>query len=140
MILTARNTSPVNRRHELNRVPFKNHPDMRPSGAQFRPLLNVMEREEAFVLELAAPGLNKEDFKIEVEKNRLSIHVERKQEEADTEMKILRHEFGVYRLERTFMLSDEIDVDHIEGKYEAGVLSVTLPKSKKTRVRTINVG
>ena len=103
-------------------------------GRQAAPV-NIRETEQDFVLELVAPGLEKEDFKINLEQNNLTISAERKQ--ATTENKadgkqILR-EFSFNSFKRSFTIDDKIDAGAIAAKYVNGVLTVSLPK--KTEVK-----
>ena len=91
------------------------------------PAVNIIENKNNFELELAIPGRNKEDFKIEIEKNILSISAETKSESEITESKYTRREFAYTSFKRVFTLPDHIDNDQINASYENGVLKLTLP-------------
>jgi HSP20 family protein len=94
------------------------------------PRVNIQEKQNEFLLEMMAPGLNKSDFKINLDKNMLTISYEQKKssEEKDKEGKIIRKEFEQSSFSRSFSLDDKIDTAGIKAVYENGVLKLTLPK------------
>jgi len=108
------------------------------NGRLTEPRMNVLEREDAWLLELAAPGLHKEDFRIETEAGRLRISA-RKEAEAAQGEEVLRREFGEYDFEKSFKLSDKVKVEGISASYEAGVLRLTLPKAEEAKPRKVAV-
>ena len=91
------------------------------------PAVNIIENKNNFELELVIPGRNKEDFKIEIDKNILSISAESKSERDTTESKYTRREFAYSSFKRVFTLPDHVDNDQINASYENGVLKLTLP-------------
>ncbi|MBP5483263.1 MAG: Hsp20/alpha crystallin family protein [Bacteroidales bacterium] len=98
------------------------------------PAINVMETEKEYDVELAAPGLDKEDFKVHVdEENNLHIEMEKKSENKEEKKngRYLRREFSYEKFQQTLLLPDDVDADKIEAKVEKGVLSVRLPKKEK---------
>jgi HSP20 family protein len=95
------------------------------------PSVNVKEDESRFFLELAAPGLKREDFKIEVDNQVLSLSSERKEEKTEEEENYRRREFNYTSFQRTFQLPEEVDIDKITANYQDGVLLVTLPKKEE---------
>ena len=98
------------------------------------PPVNIIENFPNFVVELAVPGLQKEDFTIEVEEDTLKIaskKVEEKKEEADSQFK--RREFNYKSFECTFKLPENIKTEDIQANYENGVLRVTLPKMEEKK-------
>jgi len=102
------------------------------------PAVNVAETADAYRLEVAAPGLSKEAFKIEVEEDRLSISAE--QSTVETEgLKYNRREFGYATFKRTFRLPKLVHVEGIEAQYENGILHVQVPKREETKPRTIRI-
>lgn len=105
------------------------------------PSVNIVENEGMFKLEVAAPGLAKEDFKINVEDKTLTVSSEKKVEtEAKEGEKILRREFGYSNFKRTFTLPENVNVADIKAIYENGVLTVHLPKLEvKKVVQTIDI-
>ncbi|MEQ9186682.1 MAG: Hsp20/alpha crystallin family protein [Cryomorphaceae bacterium] len=93
------------------------------------PAVNVKETESSYHLDVVAPGMSKEMFNVEVEKNTLTISSADWQEEVKEGEKYTRKEFSVQSFKRTFKLPEnEVDVESIEGKYEQGILRITLPK------------
>lgn len=99
------------------------------------PAVNIIENLPNFVLELAVPGLNKEDFAIEIEEDTLKItskKVEEK-EEGLKDLKFLKKEFNYTSFERSFKLPENIETDNIQANYENGVLKVTLPKMEEKK-------
>jgi len=100
------------------------------------PAVNVKENKDAFQLEVAAPGLEKKDFKLNVEDNLLTISYEKQTstEHNSEDTKIHRQEFSTRSFKRTFTLDEKIDAEKIQAKYENGILSVTLPKKEEVKI------
>lgn len=92
------------------------------------PAVNVKENETSFVLALAAPGLKKEDLKINVEKNTLTIGYQSEQKDEETTDNFTRHEFSFNSFERSFRLPKNVNADEIKATYTDGILTVDLPK------------
>ena len=98
------------------------------------PAINVIENEKEYELELAAPGLSKEDFKIQLDnEGNLVIHMEKKTENKEEKRKgrFLRREFSYEKFHQSLMLPDDVDIEKIEAKMENGVLNIRLPKIVK---------
>ncbi len=98
------------------------------------PAINVLENENEYEVELAAPGLTKEDFRVHVdEQNNLHIEMEKKTEnkEGKKHGRYLRREFSYEKFQQTLLLPDDVDAEKIEAKVEHGVLNVLLPKMQK---------
>ncbi len=91
------------------------------------PATNVFETPSTYHLELNAPGRNKEDFKINLDKDLLTISYE-KAEEKTEESGVVRREFSIRSFKRSFSLDEKIDVNNIQAKYENGILKIDLPK------------
>jgi HSP20 family protein len=103
------------------------------------PSVNVVETTENFRLDIAAPGLAKEDFKINLEDKTLTISAEKKSETIEGE-KNVRREFTYATFKRTFTLPETIAVADIKATYEAGILTLTLPKTEPQKtVQTIDI-
>lgn len=99
------------------------------------PTVNIIENFPNFVVELAAPGLQKEDFTIEVEEDTLKIaskKVEVKKEDA-SDSHYRRREFNYKTFERSFKLPESIKTEDIQANYENGILRVTLPKMEEKK-------
>ncbi|PWJ59835.1 HSP20 family protein [Dyadobacter jejuensis] len=97
------------------------------------PALNVFESKEGFQIQVVAPGLEKADFKLNLEKNRLTISVQKEKEEQEVEGKYTRREFKVGSFQRSFNLPDSVDEDKVAASYEAGILTVSLPKKEEAK-------
>ena len=98
------------------------------------PAINVIETEKEYEVELAAPGLDKEDFRVHVDAdNNLHIEMEKKAEtkEGKKHGRFLRREFSYEKFQQTLLLPDDVDAEKIEAKVEKGVLMVTIPKKEK---------
>lgn len=98
------------------------------------PPVNIHETEDAYHIELVAPGLKKEDFKVNVEKGMLTISYEKNAEAEKNEYKTHRKEFMQASFKRSFSVEDKINVDSIEAMYENGVLKLLLPKKEELKV------
>lgn len=101
------------------------------------PAINVKESKNDYVVEVAAPGMTKEDFNVHVDENdNLVISMEKKsdnsQENKDTHY--LRREFSYSRFQQAMILPDDVDREHIDAKVDKGVLNITLPKKPETVV------
>lgn len=95
------------------------------------PAVNILEDAESFIIELAAPGVNKEDFKINLEKDVLSISTEKKTESKEENKQYSRREFSYHSFKRSFTLPENVDKDKISAKYVDGILHLTIAKAKK---------
>jgi HSP20 family protein len=103
------------------------------------PSVNVSETAENFRLDIAAPGLTKADFKINIEEKTLTISAEKKIEATEGE-KQLRREFAYATFKRSFTLPETIAVADIKATYETGILTLTLPKTEPQKtVQTIDI-
>ena len=98
-----------------------------------QPALNVKELDDKFIVELAAPGLNKSDFDVKIEKDQLIISSEAKEENEVVEDNYTRREFNYSSFTKSFHLPDSIQAEKIDATYENGVLLVTMPKRKEAQ-------
>lgn len=96
--------------------------------------VNITQKETGYELELVAPGFAKEDFKIQLEKDLLTISAEKKPEEQNENSKKIRKEYKFQSFKRSFTLDEKIDAEKIDAKYESGVLTITL--ANKVEVKT----
>lgn len=95
------------------------------------PAFNVVEDAKSYKVEVAAPGMTKDDFKIHLnDKNQLIVHLEKKTEEKqdDTERRYLRHEFSYTTFQQALIVPDTVDKKSISAAMQDGVLTITLPK------------
>jgi len=96
--------------------------------------VNIKETDKSYELQLLAPGLKKEEFKVNVDKNILTISYEHKEESSEHTDKWLRSEFKSKSFKRSFSLNDKIDNTSIAAKYNDGILYLSLPKKEQTEV------
>ena len=97
-------------------------------GQMFRsPGINISETDNSFVLSIAAPGLEKSDFAIQLENDSLSISVNKTSE---VEQKFLRKEFDYKNFKRTYTLPESVDRNSIKANYENGILTIVLKKKE----------
>lgn len=93
------------------------------------PAVNILEDNEKFEIEVAAPGLEKEDFKIDLKNGHLIVYSEKKDKKEEKEKgKVVRSEFRYSSFQRSFVLPTEVDASAINASYKNGVLTVELPK------------
>lgn len=120
--------------------------DFMPRANATAPAINVIENDDQYVVELAAPGLKKEDFTVNInEDGNLVIKMEKKQEQTSDDKKAhyLRREFNYTKFEQTLLLPDDVEKAKIAARVEHGVLTVTLPKTEQARTkveRQIEIG
>jgi HSP20 family protein len=98
------------------------------------PAANIIENTDSFHLEIAAPGMVKDDFKINLENNILTISVEVEDQKREEGKNYSRKEFYYGSFSRSFTLPKTINVDNIKADYDNGILRITLPKKEETRV------
>ena len=102
------------------------------------PAINVKESDKGYTVELAAPGMKKDDFNVHInDEGHLVVKLESKQEkkEEDKNTRYLRREFSYSKYEQTLILPDDVDKNKISAKVDNGVLTVELPKQEETKVK-----
>jgi hsp20/alpha crystallin family protein len=108
------------------------------------PAINVLETETDYTVEVAAPGLSKDDFEVNINNDGdLTIKMEKKSDEKEQKAHYLRREFAYSKYEQTLILPDDVEKEHIAARVVNGVLTVTLPKIKvdvQKIARQITVG
>ena len=112
--------------------------DLMPKVNQTAPAINVKESDNAYTVELAAPGMKKEDFNVHIDdEGNLVVKLESKQDhkEEDKNTRYLRREFSYSKYEQTLILPDDVKKDAISAKVENGVLTVELPKVVEEKVK-----
>lgn len=102
------------------------------------PAVNVIENKDDYQISVAAPGLKKSDFNIDVEGNMLKISCEKEESREEKEERYTRTEYNYSCFNRTFTLPEEVIKDNIEAVYEDGVLRVTLPKTEQAKKATLS--
>ncbi len=102
------------------------------------PAVNVKETDNEFVIEVAAPGMSKNDFKVNFHNNVLTISSERKNEKEDKKEHYNRREFSYQSFQRSFTVADNsVDSDKINAKYNDGILHITLPKREEVKPKPL---
>lgn len=109
------------------------------------PAVNILETEDDFMVAVAAPGKSKEDFKIELDNDILTISSEEKEENKNVEQngKYTRREFSYSTFKRVFTLPETVNSEKISATYNNGVLEISLPKREEAKVqpkRMIEIG
>jgi HSP20 family protein len=121
----------------LGRDFFDMDKDMFPSRLGINlPTANIAETPNEFKLELAAPGLERKDFNIELENHTLSISAEKEEEKKEDTKEFFRKEYSFNSFSRSFTLPENIKEGSIDAKYENGILKITIPKVKETPVKS----
>ncbi|MEM0940017.1 MAG: Hsp20/alpha crystallin family protein [Bacteroidota bacterium] len=97
------------------------------------PKVNIKEDDNGFIVEMAAPGMKKSDFNIELDHHLLTISSERNEEKNSEDGKYSSREFAYHSFHRSFTLPDSANGDKIKASYEDGILEVAIPKKEEAR-------
>ena len=98
------------------------------------PAVNILENADHIQIEVAAPGMKKEDFKVDLDNNRLTVSVEKEEEKNETNDRFARREFCYSSFRREFNIPVEtINGDQIQASYKDGILLLTLPKREELK-------
>ena len=100
------------------------------------PAVNITETDTEFMLELAAPGMKKSDFHVNVDRNVLTVSSEKEEEKEEKDKNYTRKEFSYSSFERSFTLPESVDQEKIDAKYANGVLKLVLPKKEEVIPKT----
>jgi HSP20 family protein len=102
----------------------------------FVPQVDIIENERAFEIQVAVPGMNKEDFKIDLSDDQLTISGERKfaKERNENKFSSIETQYGTFS--RSFSLPENVDAEKINAKYSNGILELVVPKDVKKLLRT----
>jgi len=101
------------------------------------PAVNVIDTDNEFIIDMAVPGLKKNDFDIDIDNNILSIGVESKSEHDENTKNYTRREFGYSSFKRTFVIPESVNVDKISADYSDGILKVHLPKKAEAKKKPL---
>lgn len=106
-----------------------------------QPAVNIAETEAAFLIELAAPGFDKQEFSLKVEQDNLMISAEKESKEEEKNERYARREFRFESFKRSFKLPETVNQADVSAVYENGVLKVTLPKKDEAKsvVKTVAI-
>lgn len=104
-----------------------------------RPAVNILEGEKMYALEVMAPGMKKDDFKISIEGDLLTISFQKEEVKEEATVKYIRKEFVTSSFQRTFTLNEKLNTEGIVARYEDGVLTIEIPKVevKKDEVKQV---
>ncbi len=97
------------------------------------PAVNITENKDEYKVALAVPGMKKDDFKIDVDGNMLTISSEKEESKEEKDKKFTRKEYNYSSFSRSFTLPDEVNKEKIEAKYEEGVLKISLPRREEAK-------
>jgi HSP20 family protein len=106
------------------------------------PAVNIIESKDNYRIEVAAPGLDKADFRINVENNVLTISAEKEEKNEEKDEQFMRREFNYSTFSRSFTLPESLDAEKISANHNSGVLNVVIPKREEAKAkpaRTINI-
>jgi HSP20 family protein len=106
------------------------------SAYSFVPRVDIVEAEKAFEIHVAVPGMNKEDFKLDLNDSLLTISGERKftKEKKENSFHSIETQYGSFS--RSFTLPENVDANNISAKYVNGILEITVPKDEKKTLKT----
>jgi|WetSurMetagenome_2_1015567.scaffolds.fasta_scaffold466860_2 HSP20 family protein len=97
------------------------------------PAVNIIEGKDEYKIEVAAPGLNKEDFKVNLDNNVLTVSSEREEKQESNEDKVMRKEFSYYSFSRSFTLPLTVNAEKITANHKDGILHISIPKKDEAR-------
>lgn len=104
------------------------------------PAVNVRDTKDEYIIEVAAPGMKKDDFNIELENNQLTISSEKKEEREEKDEKFTRKEFSYQSFQRSFRLPVNIvEGSKISAKYDEGILCIKLPKREEVKPKPARI-
>ncbi|MCF8297788.1 MAG: Hsp20/alpha crystallin family protein [Saprospiraceae bacterium] len=105
------------------------------------PAVNIKDTEKSYEIEMAAPGMKKENFKVDLDKNMLSISSEQQSEETDKakDGNYTRREFSYHSFKRAFTLPDIAEFEKISASYKDGILHISIPKKEEALPKPIKV-
>jgi HSP20 family protein len=101
------------------------------------PAVNVAENKNEFLIDIAVPGLDKEDFIIDLHNNLLTLRSEKENKSEEKEDKCIRREFSYASFKRSFILPDTADVDKISAAHKHGILHINIPKKEEAKEKPV---
>ena len=97
------------------------------------PSVNITENKDEYSVSLAVPGMKKDDFKIDVDRNMLTISCEKDETKEEQDKKYTRREYSYSSFSRSFTLPDEVNSEKIDARYEDGLLKISLPRKEEAK-------
>ena len=116
----------------FNELPVNFGKSIREDVLHFPPA-NIIEKNDFYQIELAAPGMEKADFNVKLDGKILTISTEKKEEVKPENEKMIRKEFSYKSFNRSFTLDEKIDATNITARYENGILKLELPKKEEVK-------
>jgi len=99
------------------------------------PSVNIIEGKDDYKIEVAAPGLEKKDFRIDLDNNVLTITSEREDKKEEEKERYMRREFSYSSFKRSFALPQSVDSANISATHKDGILSIMIPKKEEAKVK-----
>jgi HSP20 family protein len=99
------------------------------------PSVNIVEGEQLYRIEVAAPGLARDDFKVDIEDHQLTISSRKEEKKEEKEGRFLRREFSYSSFNRSFILPDWVEEDKVKATHKDGILSVEIPKKNEAKTK-----
>jgi HSP20 family protein len=109
------------------------------NSSYWTPAVDISERDTEYVVKMELPGVNKDDVKINLESNILTIKGEKRQEKEEKEKNLHRVERSYGSFQRSFTLPTSVKSDKIDAVFKDGILSITLPKQEEVKPKQIEV-
>jgi len=97
------------------------------------PAVNITESKEEYRIDVAAPGLNKEDFKVTLENNVLTVSSEKEEKQDESDEKVMRKEFIYCTFSRSFSLPQTVNAEKIRADHKDGILQIVIPKRDEAK-------
>jgi HSP20 family protein len=110
-----------------------------PQMAEFKPGSEILKTDNGYQVRISLPGVKKEDMKIDMDGNVLTLSGERKNEHTENSNNVVRSEISYGRFSRSFTLSSDIDRSKIVADYTDGMLTITLPTAEKSQAQAIEI-
>lgn len=99
------------------------------------PAVNIKERDKDYVIELAAPGMKKEDFEIELDNNILTVSSKKKEEKVEEKSNYTKREFNYCGFQRMFTLPETANIEDIKAEYKDGILVLLIAKKPEAQIQ-----
>ena len=136
-----KNTNSIRNFSDLMETIFESRNPQSPAEptSSMQPPVNIQELEGDFYIEVLAPGVKKEDIKLQVIDNKRTISYEKEEVSNQSNGKMLRNEFSVKSFKRNFTLGENVSFDGIKASYDQGILKVTIPKKEVVKPSPIEI-
>ncbi|TVR80572.1 MAG: Hsp20/alpha crystallin family protein [Chitinophagaceae bacterium] len=118
---------------DIDRFPFFENNMLGHRSAAKVPLVNVKENKDDFMIEVAAPGMEKKDFHVNVDNSHLTISCEKEEESEEKDERFSRREYNYNSFSRTFHLPETVEKSKVKARYENGVLKIAVPKKAEAK-------